>query len=166
MPRRWLSLTVAFLTLIPLAACGGESTGDAGVKAVAPSSAAPSSEGAPTNADAGATPGAAKKPAAGSFIDYAAYSGDRARYAEGKVVLFFHATWCPDCQKTEKNLNADPADIPDNLTIVKVDFDSADDLKKKYGITQQFTFVSISPDGDQQKKWTGTYTADTIAAKA
>ena len=122
-----------------------------------------------TSTDAAPSAPTTKKPAAkapGSFIDYSTYSGDRARYLDGKVVLFFHAKWCSDCRKTEANLTAKPATIPSGLTIVQVDYDNSTALKKKYGITHQFTFVSIGRDGAQRNKWTGTYTARRIAAKA
>jgi thiol-disulfide isomerase/thioredoxin len=102
----------------------------------------------------------------GSYVDQAAYDANRAGYSTGTVVLFFHAPWCPDCRETEANLRADPAAIPAGLTVVKVDYDTATDLKKQYGITQQHTFVSINPDGTARQKWTGTHTAAEIAAKA
>jgi thioredoxin 1 len=157
MRHRWFSRTIAVLALIPvLAACSGESTEKTASSAVATSRCAGMAAG---------TAGAAAT-GSGSFINYAAYCGDRARYADGKVVLFFHAPWCPDCVKTEANLKADPAAIPAGLTIVHVDFDNADDLKEEYGITHQFTFVSLNSDGAARQKWTGTYTAATIAEKA
>ena len=55
--------------------------------------------------------------------------------------------------------------VPAGLTVVKVDYDTATDLRKTYGITQQHTFVQIGPDGAQLAKWTGTKTGEAIKAK-
>jgi thiol-disulfide isomerase/thioredoxin len=103
---------------------------------------------------------------AGSYVDYAEFDADRSAYTDGKVVLFFHAGWCPTCKKAEKNLTADPASIPAGLTIVKVDYDTATDLRREYGVTQQHTFVSIAADGSKQNVFTGAVTADAIAERA
>jgi thiol-disulfide isomerase/thioredoxin len=100
---------------------------------------------------------------AGAFIDYADYEGNKGMYDNGTVVLFFNATWCPTCKETTKNLEADPAAIPAGLTVVSVDFDSSDELKQKYGITTQHTFVQVDADGNELAKWTGSATADEIA---
>ena len=79
------------------------------------------------------------------------------------VVLFFHAPWCPDCRATEQSLTT--AGMPDGLTVVKVDYDSMTDLKQKYGITQQHTFVAVDAAGMKQQIWTGTKTGAEILAK-
>ena len=94
----------------------------------------------------------------------ATYDADRAAYADSRIVLFFHAPWCPNCRATEESLNADG--VPDGLTIVKVDFDSQTDLRQEYGVTYQHTYVLVDTDGTALKKWTGTETGADIAAEA
>jgi thioredoxin 1 len=100
---------------------------------------------------------------AGAFITLAEYEGSKDMYAAGDVVLFFAADWCPTCQTTKKNLEADPAAIPAGLAIVRVDYDNSDELKQKYGVTTQHTFVQVDADGNEVAKWTGSLTADEIA---
>ena len=73
---------------------------------------------------------------------------------EGDVVLFFAADWCPTCQEATTNLEADPPPIPAGLAIVRVDYDNSDELKQKYGVTTQHTFVQVDPDGNEVAKWT------------
>ncbi len=80
-------------------------------------------------------------------------------------MLFFNASWCSTCQETRKNLEADPAAIPAGLTIVKVDYDNSDELKQKYGVTTQHTFVQVDADGNEIAKWNGSATAEEIAGK-
>lgn len=100
----------------------------------------------------------------GTYLDYATYSANPAMYANSTVVLFFHASWCPDCKATNTSLTT--AEVPAGLTVVKVDYDSMGDLKRKYGVTQQHTFVKIDASGKLVSKWTGTLTGAAIKDKA
>ena len=104
-----------------------------------------------------------KAMAAGAYISLADYKSAMADYADTAVVLFFHASWCPDCKATDTSLTTDG--VPDGLTVVKVDYDTETDLKKKYGITQQHTFVEVDPEQMAVSKWTGTKTGADILAK-
>jgi len=100
----------------------------------------------------------------GSYIDYGAYQSDPASFAAaGDVVLFFNASWCPTCRTTVANLEG--AAVPSGLTVVSVDYDSSTDLRREYGVTVQHTFVQVDASGGQLAKWTGSLTADQIAAK-
>jgi len=76
-------------------------------------------------------------------------------------VLFFHASWCPTCQAAEANLTSQP--VPDGLTVVKTDFDTMTELRQKYGVTVQHTFVQIDAGGAQLAKWSGSTSAAEIA---
>ena len=129
------------------------------------------SEGAEGHSDDGSsdemsgTDEMASDATAGAYISLADYEGGKDMYDTGKVVLFFNASWCPTCQETQKNLESDPAAIPAGLTIVKVDYDNSDELKRKYGVTTQHTFVQVGADGAELAKWTGSATAEEIAGK-
>lgn len=97
----------------------------------------------------------------GSFTDY-----DVAKLAnaeKGDVVLYFSAPWCSTCQEANKNFNA--SSTPDGLTLLKVDYDSSTDLKRKYGVTYQHVFVQVDKDGKQLKKWNGSTTYDQLKAE-
>ncbi len=100
---------------------------------------------------------------AGAYLSQADYTQDATARAGTKVVYFFHATWCPDCKATDTSLTSEG--VPAGLTVVKVDYDTATDLRKTYGITQQHTFVQVGPDGAALAKWTGTRTGEAIKAK-
>ncbi len=45
------------------------------------------------------------------------------------------------------------------VTIIETDFDSNRDLRQKYGVTYQYTFVQVDQDGTETNQWT----ADTVA---
>jgi thiol:disulfide interchange protein len=155
------------VTALVLTACGSSTASDETEPAAATSAAAEvmeSKEAEPMESDEmeskEAEPAAA---ASGAFITLAEYEGSKDMYAAGDVVLFFAADWCPTCQTTKKNLEADPAAIPAGLAIVRVDYDDSDELKQKYGVTTQHTFVQVDADGNEVAKWTGSLTADEIA---
>lgn len=92
----------------------------------------------------------------GGYISYADYSANLDKYKDFKVVLYFHAPWCPTCVALDKNINANLGTIPDNTVIVKTDYDSSSDLKKKYGVTYQHTMVQVDSKGNKIKKWSGS----------
>jgi thioredoxin 1 len=71
----------------------------------------------------------------------------KAALASGqKVALFFHATWCPSCKALDGTINASLSAIPADTLIVKVDYDTSTEMKKKYGVTSQHTTVLIDKD--------------------
>jgi thiol-disulfide isomerase/thioredoxin len=99
----------------------------------------------------------------GAYLSFADYERDASAFADDDVVLFFAAPWCSSCRQTRTNIEADLAGIPAGLVIVVVDYDTATDLRRRYGVTVQHTFVQIAADGEEIKKWTGTLTAQAIA---
>lgn len=101
---------------------------------------------------------------AGSYIAYAPEL-IASSALKGKVVLFFHASWCPTCRNLDKDIKAHLQDIPGDLTILDVDYDKSAELKKKYGVTYQHTFVEVDANGTLIKKWSGSPTLATLVAE-
>ena len=101
--------------------------------------------------------------ASGAYVTLADYESAQASFTNSDVVLFFNASWCSTCKEVRENLEADPSAIPAGLTIVKVDFDDSDELRQKYGVTVQHTFVQVDSNGNELAKWNGSVTADEIA---
>lgn len=93
---------------------------------------------------------------AGSYEVYA--SEKLARAEKGDVVLFFRASWCPTCKTVDTDIKGHLAAIPSNLTILDVDYDTMTELKKKYGVTYQHTFVQVDASGKMLAKWSGSLT--------
>ena len=98
----------------------------------------------------------------GSFIDY-----DNADIASltGNIVLDFSAPWCPSCRAFEKNVLENINNIPSDLTIIKVDYDSNTELKAKYGVRMQHTFVQIDNTGEKIGLWTGGNDIQSVVSK-
>lgn len=99
----------------------------------------------------------------GSYVTLADYDKDPSKYADSKKVYFFHASWCPICQGIDKEITADTSKIPAGVTLIKTDFDSSTDLRQKYGVTTQYSFVQIDNSGNQTAKWSATSLTDAIA---
>ncbi|MGB4076256.1 MAG: thioredoxin family protein [Minisyncoccia bacterium] len=85
--------------------------------------------------------------------------------AEGDVVLFFHASWCPTCRALDENIQGNAASIPESLTILDVNYDKEIELRKKYGVTMQHTLVQVDAAGTLLAKWTGSPTLSSILEK-
>ncbi len=166
---RALLLTAATAAALTLGACGSDttSTSASGTGSTTSSSAPAVAASESAASESAASESAASETgdsASGAYIDYATYQADPGAYAGGDVVLFFHATWCPSCKATDESLTG--TGVPDGLTVVKVDYDSATDLKKKHKITYQHTFVEVDADGNELAKWSGSVTGEEIKAKA
>jgi thiol-disulfide isomerase/thioredoxin len=135
-----------------LTGCTAESSDAADAATSSPSSAPPTdmaaSETPQPSADAGAAasdaPEAPEAPAEGAYVDY---EDGIIEQTAGPKVLFFHATWCPNCRQLDEELIADGA--PDGLTVFKVDYDDRTDLRQKYGVTIQTTVVFVDDRGEK-----------------
>ncbi len=110
----------------------------------APSAPAPTP--APTAAEDEAD---APAPAAGPAAkpgEYVEYSDAALASAEGTRILFFHASWCTQCRELEETIRSEG--LPDGVTVLKVDYDSRQDLRERYGVTLQTTVVKVDADGE------------------
>ncbi|HSE29769.1 MAG TPA: thioredoxin domain-containing protein [Candidatus Saccharimonadales bacterium] len=82
---------------------------------------------------------------------YQNYSAETLATSKAKTnLIFFYAPWCPQCRALEKSI--EQSGVPENIAIFKVDYDTATELKKKYGVTIQTTIVQVNPDGSLIKK--------------
>lgn len=86
----------------------------------------------------------------GTYWDY---SADKLS-ATAKNILFFHASWCPACRWADKNFAN--SEIPQNINLLKVDYDTSTELKEKYWVTMQHTFVLVDSKWEMIKKWSGS----------
>ncbi len=78
---------------------------------------------------------------------YSEYVDEHSIETSGTKLLFFHAPWCPQCRALDESIRT--TSIPDNVVIIKVDYDSHQALRQKYGVTIQTTVVKINDSGDK-----------------
>lgn len=74
---------------------------------------------------------------------------------EGPTVLFFFATWCPNCQQAARDFSDRWNDVKPGIALVVADYDKQVALKTKYGVTYQDTYVQVAADGRRIKIWNG-----------
>lgn len=97
---------------------------------------------------------------------YEKYSSEKlAKANDGDVILFFKASWCPTCNALDSDIKSNLSSIPEGVTILELDYDTATELKKKYGVTIQHTLVQVDAEGNMITKWTGSPTLDSLVSK-
>lgn len=89
--------------------------------------------------------------ASGRYVDYSADLVDDDGFQT--TVLFFYAGWCPECRGYDMAIN--DSTMPDGTQVLKVDYDTSQDLRQKYGVTIQSSFVRVNETGDKQALWNG-----------
>lgn len=94
------------------------------------------------------TPTPAGQVAPGAYKDYDA---EVVASTSGTKVLFFHAPWCPQCRQLDSEIRK--GTLPDNTTIFKVDYDTNQSLRQKYGVTLQTTLVKVDDQGNLVAKY-------------
>lgn len=104
----------------------------------------PQVEKSPEQPDQTSTKTEEVPPKAGAYTDY---SPDKVATTTETKVLFFHAPWCPQCRELDESIRTET--IPQDTTIFKVDYDSNQALRQKYGVTLQTTFVKIDANGEK-----------------
>lgn len=88
---------------------------------------------------------------------YAKYSEDLLpKDNTTKTLLFFSASWCPTCGALKRDIDRNLDNIPKEMVILDIDFDTATDLKKKYDVRVQHTILQIDEDGNVVKDLSGT----------
>lgn len=84
----------------------------------------------------------------GSYVDYS-----RSAIADnvGTKLLFFHAPWCPQCRALDADIKS--KSVPSGVVIIKVDYDTNQSLRQKYGVTLQTTIVRVDDQGNAVSKF-------------
>ncbi len=72
-----------------------------------------------------------------------------------KTVLYFWAPWCSTCSSLDGDIQKDSTIIPLDTIILRVDYDTESELKRKYNVVTQHTFVKIDANGESVTSWVG-----------
>jgi thiol-disulfide isomerase/thioredoxin len=99
------------------------------------------------------------------YISYETYSASPEKYSASNVVLFYNAYWCSTCKAARDGFESGMDTMPEDLTIVLVDFDENTEMRKKYDVIVQHTFVQIDSAGNELQRWYGSTTVAEIEEK-
>jgi len=91
---------------------------------------------------------------ASRILPFTDLSTARLLAAQGPTVLFFQASWCPTCRAAMRDLEAGAGRLG-GVVVLVVDYDRAVDLKKRYGVSSQHTWVRIDASGRKLDTWSG-----------
>ena len=89
-----------------------------------------------------------------SVVEFTTLEAAQSLAVKGPTVLFFHAQWCPLCRADLKMIEAQRSRLGD-ISVVVVDYDKNRQLKAKYGIVYQHTYVQIGEDAQKLAIWNG-----------
>lgn len=164
--KRWVMFAVALAAILlvwfMVSGRGGEEEGIS-EKSMKAEVSAPVMEEEKTKSMAAEQSGDAMMKEAGSYEPYDASKLAMAK--DGRVVLFFRASWCPTCRTLDADIKKNISAIPAGVTILDVDYDRYTDLRKRYGITTQHTLVQVDADGEELGKWVGSATLAELVSK-
>lgn len=83
---------------------------------------------------------------------YMVYDAQKVSEDSNTKLLFFYAPWCPQCRALDEDISKNIS-YESGLSVYKVDYDSNQNLRQKYGITLQTTVVKIDDSGNLVKKY-------------
>lgn len=96
------------------------------------------------------------------YLPYSSETLATALAGGGETILFFHASWCPTCRAFDKEATAYTGAVPEGLTILKIDYDSAKELRKEYRVIRQHTFIALNADATERKRFAGVTTLEGV----
>ncbi|MBN2656036.1 MAG: thioredoxin family protein [Spirochaetales bacterium] len=97
----------------------------------------------------------------GGLMDFVSMDKAMMQAQDGPTVLFFNASWCPTCRAAVKDFGMNAMKL-EGINLLSVDYDDSADLKKKYEITYQHTFVQIDSMGRVLARWNGGETEELL----
>jgi thiol-disulfide isomerase/thioredoxin len=102
---------------------------------------------------------------AAGYISYETYAAALEKYSASNVVLFYNAYWCSTCKAARDGFESGLGEIPEDLTIVLVDFDENTEMRKKHDVIVQHTFIQIDSAGNELQRWYGSTTVAELVEK-
>lgn len=71
------------------------------------------------------------------------------KLSQEEELFYFYAPWCGTSAALDNAIQQRGSELPPDFTILKIDFDNAGELSRKYGIAFQHLLVSIDKQGSE-----------------
>lgn len=89
------------------------------------------------------------------YYTYSSSEIEAARQRGDRVVLYFWAPWCSTCTSLDLDIKQKKTMVPPGVAVMRIDYDSARELKRQYNVVTQHTFVQIDSKGKELSSWVG-----------
>lgn len=93
------------------------------------------------------------------------FSFEKVTNSIGRTVLFFDSKSCLSCENVREDIVRNMAQIPHDLMILEVDYDTEIDLREQFNVVAPHTFVQITADGVELSKWSNSSNLSLILAQ-
>ncbi|MEX0895859.1 MAG: thioredoxin family protein [Patescibacteria group bacterium] len=90
-----------------------------------------------------------------SYLEYSPEALQSAHNQENTVVLYFWAPWCSTCSTLDHDLQDGIAQVPDDITLLRVNYDEETELKQRFNVVTQHTFVQLTANNEPITVWVG-----------
>ena len=90
-----------------------------------------------------------------NYLTYSESTFKELLQAKKTIVLYFHAPWCNTCTDFDQELKSDSSQLPENVVVLQVPYDTSSELKQTYGVTYQHTLVLLDEKGETKEMWIG-----------
>jgi len=89
------------------------------------------------------------------YLEYSPENQTSSQFKGNSVLFFAATTWCQTCSALEKEIIERSEEIPNDITILKVDYDNNKQMNAKYGVTTQHTLIVLDQNGKEVHRWIG-----------
>ena len=90
-----------------------------------------------------------------SYLDYSESNLKLAQQKEATVLFFAATDWCQTCAALDEEIISRIQDVPEEMTILKVDYDNDKQMRNNYKVTAQHTLIVLDSEGNEVKRWLG-----------
>ena len=95
----------------------------------------------------------ASTPRASRLVSFESEAQVKELAQAGPTVIFFFAKWCPNCKAAALEFSTKWDSVRPGIALVVADYDKETEMKTKYGVTYQDTYVLVGPDLGKRRIW-------------
>lgn len=90
-----------------------------------------------------------------NYFKYSDTGLETALAMKKRVILYFYAPWCATCSSFDQELLSSSNQLPEDVIVFQIPYDTATQLKNQYKVTYQHTLILLNAKGETQEMWIG-----------